>query len=122
MVARVVRFHPMLQIKRNMKQVFNKITNKFEFMQESTATELLKKDKIIMLKDNDTVEVVITKDVHIDNKRYREGTKASLLVVTAHKWAGFGYLKILKKTEKVIIENKLEKKNTKNKKNDNNKL
>jgi hypothetical protein len=90
-----------------MKQIFNKITNKFEYHHESTADELLKKDKCTILKDSDTLDVLILHDCHIAFKKYRANDKITLSVVEAHKWQDHGYCKIISKAKQV--DNKLEK-------------
>lgn len=90
-----------------MKQVFNKITEKFEMMQPCTAAELERKGKCDILADDARLKVLVLSDIQIDHARYRKGTECEMSVVDAHKWRDHGYVKILGKPEK--LENKLEK-------------
>src|SRR5574343_19387 len=96
-----------------MKQVFNKITGKYEFMHPSTVDALLIKDKVIVLEDNATEKVLILKDVHIDKFRFRQGTEVNILTVDAHKWQDHGFVKIIKKSKE--LDNKIEKQELLNK-------
>lgn len=89
-----------------MKQVFNKITEKFEMMHHSTADILKEKGKVEILADDSQLKVLILKDVQINGFRCIANTEKMLSVVDAHKWADHGYVKILGKEK---VENKLDK-------------
>lgn len=96
-----------------MKQVFNKITNKFEMMHHTTANELVKKDKATILADDATLECLVLQDCHIAFRKHRAGEMITLSVVESHKWQDHGYVKI--QSKKKPLENKLEKVETETK-------
>lgn len=97
------------------KQIFNKISGKFEYQHISTAEALAKKGKADILKDDASLEVLVARDCHIANKHRKAGDKLTLAVVDAHKWADHGYVKIqgkpkvADKEDKTDLNNKLEK-------------
>jgi hypothetical protein len=96
-----------------MKQVFNKITEKFEMMQPCTAAELERKGKCDILADDAQNRCLVIREIEINGKKYRRDQEVNLSVVDAHKWEDHGYIKILGKPEKVEI--KIEKVATENK-------
>jgi len=89
-----------------MKQVYNKITGKYEMMPKSTVDALLTVDKVTVFEDNATKEVVVIKDCEINYKRYRINDVAILSVVEAHRWQSLGCCRI---NEVKQLDNKIEK-------------
>jgi len=97
-----------------MKQVYNKITGKYELMPISTANALLTVDKVTILKDDEKLKVIILKEFEYNGIRYHCNNEINMLVVEAHRWQLAGYCKIIEdkkplpnKIEKITVEKKI---------------